>query len=679
MECMVAFLDLKNAFGSVKHNLIGAALKWYNVSETMINLFKSLYTNCAVTVVTPNWKTDAIGIEIGSLQGGPEAGVLFNVPWNLVIQTLIEGTKEMKMDIEKKPISGFADDLTIKTKSKEQMEEMLKIAEKCCRWSKCLMFKESKSLIVARKGNGKIYDPKLKMNKKIVPAMGNKPFKFLGKWIYPPLNEVEAKKALITKYENLMKATDKVKIDGKKKTWIYQFGVLPAIGWECMTIEVDETTVKTMEATTNRYIKKWLKLAKCANTSVLYREICGLKIENIRNFIISRRCNTEIILAGSRDPVVRAVAKRRRDIAEEKKGLNIAKKIKTAVNEIEFKMKFMQNTRTVKDKKGLRVRQQKEKIKLDKKEIIKTVRKMTDDERLAKILQLAKQSKWTKWEDLINVDIKWKEMLYAYSPSMISFLINSIQDTLPDPVNIRRWTSAVEAKCALCGWKNCTQQHILCGCKVALEQGRVSFRHDSILVAMEKWIKRSKVRHEMKGNKKSKMEGARKEIKFVREGVKPPKAKKTKSTFWDGTDDWKILVDKRKNQYQMPHEIVASTLRPDILIYSLKIKKCLFLELTSPFEDNIEDWKMKKRKKYMKLAQEAGDNGWTAAVRTVEVGARGFVSCQSMGIFNQMGLSSMDVNKARNEFSKVALRTSHFIWISRNNMDWIPPFRAVEG
>ena len=63
----------------------------------------------------------------------------------------------------------------------------------------------------------------------------------------------------------------------------------------------------------------------------------------------------------------------------------------------------------------------------------------------------------------------------------------------------------------------------------------------------------------------------------------------------------------------------------------------------------------------MKLAQEAGDNGWAAVVRTVEVRARGFVSCQSMGIFNQMGLSSMEVNKVRKELSKVALRTSHFI------------------
>ena len=39
--------------------------------------------------------------------------------------------------------------------------------------------------------------------------------------------------------------------------------------------------------------------------------------------------------------------------------------------------------------------------------------------------------------------------------------------------------------CHVCGWKNAVFKHILCGCKVAPEQGRISYRHYSILEVME--------------------------------------------------------------------------------------------------------------------------------------------------------------------------------------------------
>ena len=47
------------------------------------------------------------------------------------------------------------------------------------------------------------------------------------------------------------------------------------------------------------------------------------------------------------------------------------------------------------------------------------------------ILNLAEQRKWTQWDDVIDLDIKWKEILYGMSPSMLSFIVNSIQNTLP--------------------------------------------------------------------------------------------------------------------------------------------------------------------------------------------------------------------------------------------------------
>ena len=39
------------------------------------------------------------------------------------------------------------------------------------------------------------------------------------------------------------------------------------------------------------------------------------------------------------------------------------------------------------------------------------------------ILSLADQSRWTKWDEVIELDLKWKEIMYGMSPSMLSFIL----------------------------------------------------------------------------------------------------------------------------------------------------------------------------------------------------------------------------------------------------------------
>ena len=66
-----------------------------------------------------------------------------------------------------------------------------------------------------------------------------------------------------------------------------------------------------------------------------------------------------------------------------------------------------------------------------------------------------------------------------------------------------------------------------------------------------------------------------------------------------------FLVDTRQTQYQIPPDIAASSQRPDICIYSKVSKKVCFIELTSPIEENMKLWKLKKRTKYMDLIESA--------------------------------------------------------------------------
>ena len=213
----MAFLDLENAFGSAKHNLILAVLSWYNVPKCMISFIKSLYDNCHVTVTTSQWTTKPIQIQKGSLQGGPEAGILFNVPWNIIISGLATFLKKLGYTKLDKPLSAFADDANIKTHLTEHLQINLNYATFLSSWSKFLHFKESKSFSLAFNDNGKAYDPQITLNGKPIPSTMTKPHKLLGKWFYSPLEDKDNIKATSKKLSDLILKLDKVPLDGRKK------------------------------------------------------------------------------------------------------------------------------------------------------------------------------------------------------------------------------------------------------------------------------------------------------------------------------------------------------------------------------------------------------------------------------------------------------------------------------
>jgi hypothetical protein len=60
--------------------------------------------------------------------------------------------------------------------------------------------------------------------------------------------------------------------------------------------------------------------------------------------------------------------------------------------------------------------------------------------------------------------------------------VNSSIDTLPTFTNLRRWGKCTSVNCQLCG--NMVKQtlfHVLVHCKHTLDQGRLTWRHDSVL------------------------------------------------------------------------------------------------------------------------------------------------------------------------------------------------------
>ena len=155
-------------------------------------------------------------------------------------------------------------------------------------------------------------------------------------------------------------------------------------------------------------------------------------------------------------------------------------------------------------------------------------------------------------------------------------------------------------------------------------------------------------------------------IHFVKEGGVVPKSAMDKniSSILDGADDW-VLLDDLGKQLKFPYIICSTSLRPDIVIFSKKLKKVIIVELTSPCEENFEFWHLEKLTKYSELADACKAAGWTVVLFAVEVGARGFASSSLKECYHRFGIVGRQARVALDQAATNAVRASFWIWLKR--------------
>ena len=76
--------------------------------------------------------------------------------------------------------------------------------------------------------------------------------------------------------------------------------------------------------------------------------------------------------------------------------------------------------------------------------------------------------------------IRWKSYLWDVPRGVLKFAMNAGLNTLPTLDNLKRWGKRVSDRCPFCG-NTQTLFHVLSGCQVALDQGRFTWRHNSVL------------------------------------------------------------------------------------------------------------------------------------------------------------------------------------------------------
>ena len=82
----ITFLDLKNAFGSVPHQLIYDMLAHIQLPFQVRSYISSAYSQLTAQVVTKHWSTPSFPISRGVFQGDTLSPLIFLITFNPIIQ-----------------------------------------------------------------------------------------------------------------------------------------------------------------------------------------------------------------------------------------------------------------------------------------------------------------------------------------------------------------------------------------------------------------------------------------------------------------------------------------------------------------------------------------------------------------------------------------------------------------
>lgn len=428
--------------------------------------------------------------------------------------------------------------------------------------------------------------------------------------------------------------------------------------WPLTIYNIPVSKIELMQRKLTGALKRWLKIPKSFSSDCLYSRTSKLRLPftSLLEEFKATKARNLVTLEESSDPCIRNA-----DIAVDGgRKANTQADVKDAKSRLQMR-EITGIANRGKEGLGMRKRQYYSTSSTsDRRDmVIGTIREKEEEQRFIKMTGLGKQGANLKWE-VPQRYLKDHDILKTPEASL-SFLIRAVYDLLPTPTNKNKWFGS-EERCKLCGQEG-TLNHLLSGCQVALSQGRYKWRHDQVLKVLAKSIDQ-KLTENLNSNQ-CKSKG----VQFVREGEKGNKEERFIGNYLSPAKDWKMKVDL-EGKLQIPKEVVATNLRPDITLISFKTKQFGMVELTVPSEERIEVSGELKRQKYEKIALEARSTGWQVKIWAVEVGCKGFPAVSLSNFLKDIGYKGGQRKKTCEAIGRSAEQASHSLWKASFYKDW---------
>ena len=656
---VVTWLDIANAYGSIPHDVIRIALERAHVPEKTRDLIASYYSDARIRFTTKNFTTDWQKVEKGIITGCTLSVVLFSLTMSWLVESVKRETKGPRTSTGQRQANSrlFMDDITTTTETVPQTRHLLeKLADKL-NWAGLRIKPEKCRSLVIFKGELKSMD--IKINGKSVTPIQKMPIKYLGKKYTASLNEKEQTDLVAQQLNGDLKKIERCRLPGRYKCWMVQHMLIPRIMWPLSIYNIAMTKVEDLQKKITAALKRWLKIPKSLSKACIYSRSAKLRLpySSLEEEFRSSKVRNLVTMGESKDPCIQNAG-----IA-----VDGGRKVDTPSEIMEAKSRLQMKEITGipnKGREGLGMQKRKyyssssSKVKRDM--IVQSIREKEEEKRVVTMAGFSKQGAHLKW-DVPQRRLKHNNIINT-SDVQLSFLIKAVYDLLPTPANKSKWFNREET-CTLCGGEG-TLNHILSCCKVALAQGRYTWRHNKVLKEVAASIQK-KITENSTSPKST-----RTRIPFVREGDKiDPETPKETVNYLSTATDWKMAVDL-EGQLKIPVEVTITNLRPDITITSRNTKQMAIVELTVPAEERIEVSGELKRMKYEHIAQEGKLKGWRVRIWAIEVGCKGFPAASLSTFFKDIGYPGGQRKKVVESIGRAAEQASHTLWKTSFYKDW---------
>lgn len=700
-QIVITWLDLANAYGSVRHNLIQFALNWYHVPEAIQKLIFDYYEKLCAFITTNDWSTGFFLFDIGLFQGCVLSTILFDCVFQLLLDFL-RPLKALGYCFKSTPSvsthkKAYADDLTLLTRNTINMQSSVNQTSIWLKWSQTMRAKPSKSISVGFK----MFEKKIK-NEKFTPLLDSvyspfdphisidgqemkfivnpsekdpfkaNHFKFLGRWINPMVNEKDIKTKITSLFFNDIEIIQKSNVNGFMKLWLYQFYALSHLSWPFMINDLDKSFSLELQTMANPYLKRWAGIGRSVDNGLLFRskKNFGLGLTAVSTHYQQMQIVKCELLRNSTDPSIRNLYETREALDAKLTRVWKASKALTVANaEVELDLKFPSQV----GQAGLGFGN------FDpcpspsrrRKLVTAKAKSFIEDAQVVHALSLQQQSVWLQWAEKAEpFDYSWKNIIWGgLSPEVLKFILGSSVNWLRTPDMMQLWGYKSTCFCCLCGAEKCTLHHILSECEFSLQDKRFTWRHDSVLSAINEALQ-DHISSECKLPVSSNVVL----INFVKAGASAKSLSsrdRGRPSLLSMANDWKLLVDLPGVNYVFPPEIYGTDERPDVVIWSLKLKKVILIELTCPAEEGIEAAQIRKQARYLSLVEcISATTSWKPLLMTVEVGVRGFVAIATRQVFAKLGIPRHLISSLCNKLGSISARCSYAIFLAAQSKTW---------
>ena len=320
--------------------------------------------------------------------------------------------------------------------------------------------------------------------------------------------------------------------------WIYRRYLIPSLHYELSVNGTSVSVTRKLNSLATRYIKKWLGLSRSTIVAVIHHPSV-LNIPTLESCSTSAKISYLATVTLSSDPMIKKILRiaLSSNFGHAHEISNLSRDaLPTAINSI-----TSINRKTL-HKSACSIHLEARKEKWD-----------------SNLDKLTVQRKFSDACSLEKENSVWNRILDGLPPGQLSFILRAASDTLPTPLNLRRWRLRVDSKCSLCGSASPTVLHILNTCPTSLNQGRFTWRHDRVLQ------------------------------RLVR-GIIPALSK-----------DERLYADLPNHRVcdnpptTIPQDIVPTSACPDLVI--IREKEVLLLELTIPYNspESLSNARQRKR------------------------------------------------------------------------------------